>query len=135
MPLQRRAEQARIRPVKILGSLLILLIALHSACMAQCVGEGTHTAKETTAPPCEHHQTQSGTPNGAGSSSPSTSCSEGPALEAKISTLVKCTLTPAVVPGSLVAAVAALSDFCLVTQDSEGPPTSPISVRLSVLRI
>jgi hypothetical protein len=130
---KRLPDKARIEFVKILGSFLILMIALHSACMAQCLGEGSHATKESTAPPCDHHQ--SGMPSGTDSSPTSATCSEGPALEAKTSPVVKCSLSPAAIPGPVTATVTCLDGFRLVTQESAGAPTSSLSVRLAVLRI
>lgn len=119
--------------MKALASFLIVIIALHSACMAQCMGEGSHVAKETAAPPCEHHQP--GTPDGDDSQAPSTTCAEGPALEAKMSSILKCFLTLAAMPGVVTAAEVSAGSFWHATQEFVGPPTSPLLVRLSALRI
>ena len=119
--------------MKTLASLLILMIALHGACMAQCVGEGSHAVKEATAPPCEHHQ--SGTPNGTDSPAPSTTCSEGPALEAKTSPLVKCSLSPAAIPGVITTPATCLHDSVQAHQAEAGPPGSFHIVRFFILRI
>lgn len=65
--------------MKILASLLMLVVVLHSACMGRCLGQ-----QSTTKPPCHHEEEPS--------KKDSNLCSEGPALEAKNSPTLKCTL-------------------------------------------
>jgi hypothetical protein len=80
-------------PVRVLASLLILMIALHTACMAQCLAETSQPFQKSAVPPCHH---EDGTKQ---SHSPvPLTCSEGPALEAKLSSLQQCASCTAAVP-------------------------------------
>src|SRR5262245_49310284 len=80
------------KPVKVLASLLIVMIALHTACMAQCLAETSQPIHKSAAPCHGEKETN----HDSHSSAPLT-CSEGPALETKLSPVQKCASCPAIV--------------------------------------
>ena len=107
------------------------MIALHTACMAQCLAESSQPIQKSAVPPCHH---QEGTKQ---SHSPvPLTCSEGPALETKLSPLHKCSSCTAVVP---VVSVASFVIQDAVGHDvSAGMPAAqvPLPARyISALRI
>src|SRR5262245_24768456 len=109
------------------------MIALHSVCLAQCLGEGSQPVKETSSPPCDHHQ--NGVPNSNDSTAPSATCSEGPALEAKTSPLIKCCLVLAPMPDIASATLTPADSFWQATQEFVKSPNTSLHVPLTALRI
>jgi hypothetical protein len=115
--------------VRFLVSILTCLIMLHSACMMRCMGESSGHAQQSAVPPC--HQSEESTEQVPMTS---TTCSEGPALEAKSHLALKCSLEIAgwhnVVPTPLSTA-----DFLAQEDPPQASPISPSLARHSVLRV
>jgi hypothetical protein len=81
--------------VKVLASILACLIVFHGACMARCIGEGSHSVLHSEAPPCHNSD---GTPDRNDGPLPISTCLGGPAIEAKSLSNPKCLLGTAVLP-------------------------------------
>jgi hypothetical protein len=108
--------------MKILASLLMLVVVLHSACMGRCLGK-----QSSTKPPCHHEEETS--------KNDSNLCSEGPALQAKSSPALKCTLDLVSVPSVVRTMAGALTPASETDSASHFETASPPLLRITVLRI
>ena len=118
--------------MKILASILVCVIVLHGACMARCTGQQSRIALPTAVPPCHHPD---GSPEGNDSPMRSNTCSEGPALEAKTCSTLRCSLEAAGLPDLALVFDSIKHEVPFEVYENKSSQGSLLLARYSVLRI
>ncbi len=129
---------ALVSVVRFAGSILILVLALHSQCGATCLADVLHSDRPQPTPqaepPCHQHQQESSKPSDKPQDT-SGPCAQSQIIEAKSSITGKFVfdLVIAVVPAAATVTLVQLSALTITTPVSPGVGSFPATI--VVLRI